>query len=447
MYMSCGCTLIVRNIVGADLQADTQKPRQAESPQMGQQRNRKRQQQRQPQQQQKEQQQQPQSQQQQPQQLHKADGPADVSSSSSSAVNIDSSSSGGTDSKATGSSSNNSSSTEPCSTTGSSSSNSSSAMPCSTSITGTPEGNSRCSRGGTDSKATGSSSSNNRSTKCGTCIAGTPGGKSSSSSSSSSLSGSAAEVGDAGLQVLAAACSEWHQQLAELQQQQLGGGEQRNAQAKEARVLLPLQRSQLGKWRQPLQMKLEQFRVAANAGQLAHDVILQQQLGAAAAAYVGMPSNSAQPSDGAVVKGDCSAVAAAVTALSAQIRCEYGTRETAVLAPAAMQLTLEAIALVHSIMEHPTTQQQQQQQLMAELTLLSELHVLLRLQQFNAYIRCEDHGAPLADWPWEAYLQVELLLLQRAGQAGDGQQAQLKASTTNWHLFYETPRRFCCDQA
>jgi hypothetical protein len=350
---------------------------------MEQQQNRKRQQQRQQQQQE---QKQPPTQQ---QQLHKKDGPADVSSSSS-AVNIDSSSSRVTDLKATGSSSSNSSS---------------STKARSISIADTPEDN---------------------------------------SSSSSGHCSSAADVGDAGLQLLAAACSEWHQQLAELQQkQQLGGGEQQDAQAKEARVLQPLQRSQLGKWRQPLQVQPKQFGVAAaNAGQLAHDVILQQQLRAAAAAYVGMSSSSAQPSDGAVVKGNCSALAAAVAVLVAHARSEYGKRETAVLGPAAMQLTLKAILLVHSIMEHPTTQQQQQQQQVeAEQTLLSELFALLHVQQFNAYIRCEDHGAPLADWPWEAFLKVELLLLQSAGQAGDGQQTQSEASTTNWHLFYETPGR------
>jgi hypothetical protein len=84
------------------------------------------------------------------------------------------------------------------------------------------------------------------------------------------------EMADAGLQLLAATCCEWQQQLADLWEQQQQASSSRQEQ-------LPLQPSLLAQWKQPLQQQLSPDRIAAAAGN-AHQLVLQQQLGPAAAA-------------------------------------------------------------------------------------------------------------------------------------------------------------------
>jgi hypothetical protein len=72
-----------------------------------------------------------------------------------------------------------------------------------------------------------------------------------------------------------------------------------------------------------------------------------------------------------------------------------------------------------------------------EQVLLSQLLALLRMQQFAGYEACEDNPAELAAWPWQTYLQVELLLLQYAFQQ-EPEYAGRAAAAVVSQLYFET---------
>jgi hypothetical protein len=263
-------------------------------------------------------------------------------------------------------------------------------------------------------------------------------------------------VADAGVQVLAALCCTWQQQLTDLgeqqkrhsssqqqqqQQQASTQGQQRRHQQRQ------LQRSLLAKWKQPLQLSPDQ--IAAAAGNV-HQLVLQQQLGPAASALQQASLELPKLADGA------SSLAAevaftAVTALREHLNHAWGKVPTATT-PAAMQLTLQVVMLLSSIWRLQQQQQQQssdseqpqkeeEQQQSVEQQLLSDLWELLRMQQFTGLQACKTDPAELAAWPWGTYLQSELLVLQAAmaGSPPGHLPAKEVATAVIHELWNETP--------
>jgi hypothetical protein len=149
------------------------------------------------------------------------------------------------------------------------------------------------------------------------------------------------------------------------------------------------------------------------------------------------------------VAGDAGAAAAA---LQRQLHTAWGKAETAAT-PAAMQLTLQALLLCGSIQQvcpaaENEEQQQQQQQQDGQQQLVnccaeykpSELLTLLCMQQFAAYLACDEDPAAFSSWPWQGY-QAELLLLQTT-LPHDSAQAGLAAAAVVHQLCNETPCKF-----
>jgi hypothetical protein len=190
--------------------------------------------------------------------------------------------------------------------------------------------------------------------------------------------------------------------------------------------------------------------------------VLQQQLGPAAApyqqAYLGLPSNCEDSTLAAeLVATAAELAAAAVEVLREHLKlawCKVQTAKT----PAAMQLTLQVLLLLCGIGQlqqqqqqqesDPQAMQQEQQQMQQHVLqqrLTRDLWVLLHMQQLAGCKAAAAGPAAVAAWPWQVYLQVELLALQAAMAGGPGQQhAGIAAATAVYELWCETPGELLC---
>jgi hypothetical protein len=239
---------------------------------------------------------------------------------------------------------------------------------------------------------------------------------------------------EAALQLLAGACCIWQQQLKEQQQssrqqqQQHEASQQQQqspaAQQQQQQQQLPLQRSQLGKWRSPPRLGAD--AIAAITGN-AH----QQQLGAVAGVYVHAlrqlkAVRRQQLPDPAAVAADIAVrallyQASAVTGVAVS-RTQQQQQQSLATTPEAVQLVLQASLLLEGLSLQQ--QQQQQQPLSGQAAgqtlqaaaggMKSSIPRLLTEQLKAVKLLALGGGVvSLASWPWLPLLQLRLMQVQQ----------------------------------